>query len=62
MATMQRERRIECPRCHTITDLAHVDCYRVAKGREDDCVPAYRCRACGHVFAPRDLDAVKPNS
>ena len=54
--------RVECPHCQSVMLLAHVERLQVATGREDDMVQCYRCRVCGHVFAPRDLDAIAVNS
>jgi hypothetical protein len=65
MATMHYDaehRRIECPHCHSIMPLVGLERFEVEAGREADMVPCYRCRVCAHVFAPRDLNAVKPTA
>jgi rubredoxin len=54
MAMIWRDdsRRIECPRCHTVTDM--VEQLEIVQDRAD-LAPCYRCRICGHIFAFRDL-------
>lgn len=54
--------RVECPFCASVMLLAKVERLQVAAGREADMVQPYRCRVCGHIFAPRDLTAVSVDS
>jgi uncharacterized C2H2 Zn-finger protein len=59
MATTGRDNRfLRCPHCKAIFPLAAVDRFKVEPGYEDSLVQPLRCRCCGHVFAPKDIDAV----